>query len=262
MMNRKLNALIVDDEAVVLNSMKKRIMWDKYGVENVYEAGSMAIAKEIFEREHIDFMLSDVEMPQGSGLELFEWVKLHYPATECIYVTCHPEYDYMRKAMLLGSVDYILKPIDYSELDEILTKLVERLQSEREKEEIPGDIVIRVAVQESQENHNQSVHDAKRFILEHIQEDICVDDIAMTVHLNASYLMRTFKKGTGVSILEYITNERIKLAKEILLSTDYPVTKVAELVGYPNYSYFTKIFKKSVGVGPKGYRNENAKSHF
>ncbi len=258
MMNRKLNALIVDDEAVVLNAMKKRIMWDKYGVEKVFEAGSMALAQEIFEKEHIDFMLSDVEMPQGSGLELFEWVKLHYPATECIYVTCHPEYDYMRKAMLLGSVDYILKPIDYDELDGILQKLVERLLKEKEKEEIPGDIVIRLASEESQENHNKSIHDAKRFILEHIQDDICVDDIADTVHLNSSYLMRLFKKETGFSILEYITNERIRLAKEILLDTDYPVTRVAELVGYPNYSYFTKIFKKSVGVGPKNFRNETS----
>lgn len=250
-----LHALLVDDEMVVVNAMNRRIQWDKYGVDRVFTAGSMEQAQEIFQKERVDFMLSDVEMPQGNGIELFEWVKMHYPATECIYVTCHPEYDYMREAMRLGSADYILKPIDYDEMDKILTELVARLnRGNTETVQIPENIRMDIAIQEAGEPHNASIHSAKHFILKHIQENICIDDIAEEVHLNAQYLMRLFKKEMGVSILEYITDERIKLAKEILLKTDYPINQVADSVGYANYSYFTKIFKRATGVSPKKYR--------
>lgn len=66
-------------------------------------------------------------MPQGSGLDLFEWVKAYYPRTECIFVTCHDEYSYLRAAMQLGSCDYILKPVDYDQLKETLKEIVQRI---------------------------------------------------------------------------------------------------------------------------------------
>lgn len=249
-----LNAILIDDEVVAVNALKRRVSWENYGVEKVFTAHSMEQAQKVFGQEKIDFMLCDIEMPQGNGLELFEWVKLYYPLTECIYVTCHPEFEYMRKALKLGSADYVLKPIDYEELDEILHQLVERLQRNTTLEKLPEAIIQNLAKEEAEKEQDNAIHAAKRYILEHIQETIYVEDIASVVFLNAQYLMRLFKKETGVSILEFITNERIGLAKELLLKTDFPVNKVADQVGYSNYSYFTKIFKRSTGLSPAAYR--------
>lgn len=249
-------AILIDDEVVAVNALKRRVHWEKYGVEQVFTANSMQQAKELFGQEEIDFMLCDIEMPQGNGLELFEWVKIYYPAVECIYVTCHPEFEYMRKALKLGSADYILKPIDYEELDEILISLTKRLNEKKETTAIPEGIILKLAKEVSVKSPNQAVNDAKRYILEHIQETIYVEDIAGVVFLNAQYLMRIFKKDTGESILEFITNERIRLAKELLVKTEYPINQVADCVGYGNYSYFTKIFKRSSGMAPAAYRQE------
>lgn len=249
-----LQALLIDDEEVAVNALKRRIDWEKYHVSRVFTANSMQQAQEIFGKEKIDFMLCDIEMPQGSGLDLFEWVKVYYPETECIYVTCHPEYEYIRKALRLGSVDYILKPIDYVELDEILRQLVLRLEERHDVEAIPEEIVLKIASEEAGMQQDQTIHMAKRFILQHIQETIYVENVAKEVHLNEQYLMRMFKKETGVSILEFITNERIKLAKELLEKTDFPINKVADCVGYGNYSYFTKVFKRYTKESPKNYR--------
>ncbi len=254
---KALQALLVDDEVVALNALRRRVDWGKYGVDRVFTANSMGQAQEIFESETVDFMLCDIEMPQGNGLELFEWVKIYHPATECIYVTCHPEYKYIRKALKLGSADYILKPIDYEELGEILGQLVERLKRERATEAIPADILKRLAGEEARKKQDDVVHQVKRYILEHIQEDIYVEEIAQQVHLNAQYLMRVFKKEEDISILEFITTERIRLAKELLAGTDYPINKVSDCVGYGNYSYFTKVFKRFTGQSPKAYRQEN-----
>lgn len=251
-----LHVILVDDEVVSVNALKRRVSWEKYGVDEVYIANSMQQAQNIFKSKKIDFMLCDIEMPQGTGLDLYEWVKIYYPEVECIYVSCHPEFEYIRRALQLGSADYILKPIDYSELDTVLLQLVERLQKEPELEQIPEQIIRKLASQEAQEKQDDVIHKAKRYILEHIQENIYVEEIAEEVHLNAQYLMRLFRKKTELSILEYITDERIKLAKEFLIQTGYPINRVADNVGYGNYSYFTKIFKKNVGKTPAEFRSE------
>lgn len=250
------NVLLIDDERISVNALKRRVDWGKYKVDIIFIAYSMKQAQEIIEREKIDFMLCDIEMPNGSGLDLLEWVKMYYPSTECIYVTCHPEFDYMRKAMQLGSVDYLLKPIDYEELDEVLTQLVIRLEKKTQHETIPERIVLKIAQKEAALKQHSSVHAAKKYILEHIQENICIEDISKAVHINPQYLMRLFKKEVGMSILEFITEERIILAQELLATTDIPINRVADSVGYGNYSYFTKIFKRKTGLTPKEYREQ------
>ena len=252
-----MNVILIDDEEVAVNALRRRVDWNKYGADEVYVASSAGQARELFQEKAIDVMLSDIEMPQGGGLELFEWVKTYYPAVECVFVTCHPEFEYVRKAMQLGSADYILKPIDYEELDEVLSRLVERVRRHRRGSAVPPEPTDRGA-DEGDEGEKQDIVGAvKRYVREHISEDIYIADIARQVYLNDQYLMRTFKKTTGISILEFITDERVRLAKELLVGTDYPVKQVADSVGYGNYSYFTKLFKRNTGLTPQAYRREH-----
>ena len=256
-----MNVILVDDEEVAVNALKRRVDWNKYGIDEVYIAFSMKEAQSVFQEKVVDIMLSDIEMPQGNGLELFEWVKSYYPRVECVYVTCHPEFDYMRKALQLGSADYVLKPIDYEELDRVLSQVVERVRRQRRIESIPAEIMKKTSGEEVRAK-NDVVGTVKQYVREHIQEDIYIADLAGQVYLNEQYLMRTFKKTTGISILEFITGERLWLAKELLTNTDYPINRVADMVGYGNYSYFTKIFKRNIGVTPQAYRQtygQNAK---
>lgn len=254
-----MNVILIDDEEVAVNALKRRVDWRKYGVDEVYIAYSMKQAQGLFGEKPIDVMISDIEMPQGSGLDLFEWVKVYYPAVLCVYVTCHPEFEYMRKALQLGSADYILKPIDYEELDAVLTRLTEQAGQRRSIVTIPPEI-LKSAADEQAGEKNDTVETVKQYVRRHIQEDIYIADIAKEVFLNEQYLMRTFKKSTGLSVLEYITNERLQLAKALLIETAYPIKRVADAVGYGNYSYFTKLFKRNIGLTPQDYRQEHGGS--
>ena len=248
-----MNIILIDDEAVALNALRRRMDWAKYGFEQVFTANSMPQAQQLFSEQRIEVMLCDIEMPWGSGLELFEWVKAHYPAVECVFITCHPEYDYMRKALQLGSADYVLKPIDYGELDGILRALLQRLR-EKQTAAIPAPVLEQLR-QENEENAGEA---AVRFVIDyihkHLGEDIVVADFPELVHLNDRYLSRSFRKTTGLSMLEYITQERLRVARELLRQTEYPVSRVAGSVGYNNLSYFTKIFKRETGMTPQEYR--------
>lgn len=242
-----MTAIIIDDEVVALRALKERVDWKRYGVTEVFTAGSALEAKAIFAQKRPGIMLCDVEMPEGDGLNLLEWVRSFYPEIICIFVTCHPEYAYMKKAMVLGSFDYVLKPIDYSELDSVLQRAVVQYKQQKAKRLSPRDESDKV-------DELPPAERAIQFIRAHLSEDICVDDIAQETHLNAQYLMRLFKKETGYSVLEFMTNERMAKAKELLESTVLSVTQVASNVGYDNYSYFSKVFKVYTNMTPSQYR--------
>lgn len=121
--------LIVDDENIIIDDLKLSMEWCKYGISEIFEANNIRQAKEIFASTKIDIMLCDIEMPQGSGLELLEWVKEHSQQTESVFLTCHADFSYAKEAIRLGSLDYLLKPVPYDELEKVIIKAVEKIQS-------------------------------------------------------------------------------------------------------------------------------------
>ncbi len=70
-----------------------------------------------------------------------------------------------------------------------------------------------------------------------------------------AYFIQAFKRMTGMPPYQYLTSVRIKHAKELLLFTDMSVTQIGELCGYSDCNYFSRIFRKNVGVSPSDYRN-------
>ena len=114
--------LLIDDEIVALNALKKRVDWMEYGFTEVLSAQSSEEARELLSKDTVDLVLCDIEMPGEDGLGLVQFIKTTWPDTECIMVTCHAEFDYIKRAMKSGVKDYILKPIDYEELATFLVQ--------------------------------------------------------------------------------------------------------------------------------------------
>lgn len=99
----------------------------------------------------------------------------------------------------------------------------------------------------------------KTFISHNLDQDMTREMIADQVFLHPDYLTRIFKKETGYVLSDYIVIEKVKVAKELLSHTERPVSAIASTLGYTNFSYFTKLFKKHVGLGPMEYRSQNNK---
>lgn len=97
----------------------------------------------------------------------------------------------------------------------------------------------------------------KIYIKENYNKDITRDDIANHVFLNPDYLSRTFKKATGSSLTEYLTEQRIEKSMLLLSRTNIQISKIADEVGYNNMNYFSKIFKKITGTTPVEYRKKS-----
>ena len=130
--------LIVDDEYYSVENLKNKFDWVSFGFTDVLCAYSMSQAQRIFEKEAVHIMICDVEMPHGSGLELLQWVREKKYDTECIFLTCYARFDYASSALKLGSVDYLLKPVETDALQKALTNARSRLH---QKEEVHLDKV-------------------------------------------------------------------------------------------------------------------------
>lgn len=261
------NVLLVDDEPRTIDALHKNVDWKRCGIRNVYKAMSMMEAIDLIQRENIKIMVCDIEMPNGSGLQLLEHLRERQTQISCIFVTCHPEFDYMRKAIQLKCYDYILKPINYEEFSRVLTELVNKLESLGERENIPDSQYKATFLDDSSAgtmreaetvlNERDVEREIKRYVREHMVDNITVTNIAEELHFNAQYLMRAFKSKTGMSIVEYITKARMDRAKNILDETNLPIKEISYLVGYSDYAYFTRVFRKEFGESPSQFRNKH-----
>ncbi|SDD02704.1 two-component system, response regulator YesN [Paenibacillus sp. UNCCL117] len=127
-------ALLVDDERYALDGLQSGIDWSGLQVGEVHLASNIRQAKETMRSHPVDFLICDIEMPEGSGLELLIWVREHYPEKECVFLTCHGDFGYAKQAIQLGSHDYLLKPVRYSELETVIRKVLEKVEKRRQDE--------------------------------------------------------------------------------------------------------------------------------
>ncbi|MDD2955175.1 MAG: helix-turn-helix domain-containing protein [Oscillospiraceae bacterium] len=130
-----MNILIVDDDRFVLEGIRQGIDWSSMPFEQVYMAQSVRKAKEILQTVPIGILVSDIEMPHESGLDLLRWVNEQGILLQNIFLTSYAEFSYAQQAVVLGSFHYFLKPIEYSELREIILKAAEKAAESLENQQ-------------------------------------------------------------------------------------------------------------------------------
>lgn len=108
---------------------------------------------------------------------------------------------------------------------------------------------------------NQYVLQALEMIGEHFWRNITVNEISEKLTIDASYLSRLFKKDIGISIKTYINEMRISTSRDIIATTNLPISKIAEMVGFPTTQAFSKAFSKGMGLSPFAYRKERIGSN-
>lgn len=104
------------------------------------------------------------------------------------------------------------------------------------------------------------VEQVRKFVIDNLDNDLTRKSIASHLRMNPDYLARVFKKETGLSIYEFVQNERITVAKGLLAKTETSVCGIATQLGYTNFSHFSETFRKCVGKSPADFRKAAAKS--
>lgn len=137
---------------------------------------------------------------------------------------------------------------------------VEELNRLDEIRSLAGDVLYTFAEKVKQvkdERYSKTITTCKDYIYKHIYDDINHNDIANKVELSPKYLSYLFKKEVGMTVSEYIQQSKIEEVKKLLTYRKTPISEICSLLNFNDQSYFTKVFKKVVGITPKQYRERH-----
>ncbi len=254
--------LIVNDEELTAETMKSDIGWENYGIDAVYTAYDAAQAKEVIGTEQIDILLCDIEMPGDNGIELLRWVREEGLPIECIFLTCHPSFQYAQEAIKLDCQDYILIPALYEDIGAGVKKVVERIENQRQNSRYAtyGKRAMETKIDEAAKQHGEKKSRAElageieRYILAHLGDpELSVNELGAVFYMHPVSLNRSFREEKQIPVSQFILEERMKLAVSLLESGRLGVEAVALQTGYQSAAGFSNAFKKYYGCSPANY---------
>jgi AraC-like DNA-binding protein len=111
-----------------------------------------------------------------------------------------------------------------------------------------------VSVESDSSNNQSRLHYVLNYIHEHLTEKIAVDALSRKAYLSRNVFFKWFREQFGITPLDYINQERIKLAKQLLAKPQNNVHTVSDLCGFSDVNYFVRLFKKMEGITPKAYQ--------
>lgn len=246
-----MNVLVVDDEEIICESIKADFNRMDCGITfDVTTAVSVAEAEIILENEKIDLLVTDINMPGGSGLLLVEKVRKKNLLCGILVVSAYDDFDYVRNAFTLGADDYILKPIAFLELKSHVEKIAAKLKST----EAEHSITDRQA-EEKEKTAVFGMEEVTEYIRQHADEKLSAADLAKKMAVSYNSFGKLFKDHTQMTFSNYVLHYRMELAKEYLRDPSIKIKQVASKVGYKeNPQHFSRDFTRQVGVSPKEYR--------
>ncbi|HWQ78140.1 MAG TPA: response regulator [Anaerovoracaceae bacterium] len=277
--------MITDDEKVAIDSLKFIIEKNFSDAEIIATARSGREAVEKVKEHDPDILFMDIHMPGINGLEAIREIRKHHSRTAVIVLTAFDQFEYAKDAINLGVMEYLLKPVNRSKVVEVVARAMDRIREEKEKQQ--KELELREQLKSAEESlkalqdlRGSAAHftdtpapgpqapeyqgykagaltrRAKDYIKANFSKTITLEDVAREIHVSPQYLSKLFKDETGENFIEYLTGIRIRNAKSMLEGDELSIKEICYNIGYSDPNYFSRIFKKIVGVTPTEYKDE------
>ncbi|WP_312149802.1 response regulator [Paenibacillus odorifer] len=131
---KSIRVLLADDEPVILRGLKKLISWEKLGLTIVGEASDGIELKQQIEDCDPDLIISDISMPGYTGIDIIREIHEAGRAVKVIFISAYQEFTYARQALQYGALDYLVKPVNKNQLEQVVSKAVSLIRQETEGE--------------------------------------------------------------------------------------------------------------------------------
>ncbi|WP_455034958.1 response regulator transcription factor [Lachnoanaerobaculum gingivalis] len=237
-----MNLLIADDENLELKVLEKTIKKFFLNELEIFMASNGKQAAQISDETEINIALLDVEMPGMNGIELAKLLREKNPDCIIIFITAYDRFDYAIEAMYIKAFDYLLKPWKEEKLTGLISEAIVNIK------ELSLENSANENLQESQKSA------IKKYIKENYKRDISAGDVAGILGYSDVYFSKIFKQLFDDTFINYLTKVRIDKAKVLLKDVGFNIKEVGASVGYTDSNYFTKVFKRAVGMSPSEYR--------
>lgn len=237
-----MNLLIADDENLELKVLEKTIKKFFLNELDIFMASNGKQAAQISDETEINIALLDVEMPGMNGIELAKLLREKNPDCIIIFITAYDRFDYAIEAMHIKAFDYLLKPWKEEKLTGLISEAIVNIK------ELSLENSANENLQESQKSA------IKKYIKENYKRDISAGDVAGILGYSDVYFSKIFKQLFDDTFINYLTKVRIDKAKVLLKDVGFNIKEVGASVGYTDSNYFTKVFKRAVGMSPSEYR--------
>lgn len=236
-----MNLLIADDENLELKVLEKTVKKHFVDELEIFASSNGRKASQICDEVKPDIALLDIEMPGMNGIELAKYIKEKYADCIIIFITAYDRFDYAIEAMHIKAFDYLLKPWKEEKLCELINTAIENVRSMQKTDSI--------------------VHSQKDVIKDYIdrnyKKDISAKDVAGILGYSDVYFSKVFKQLFDGNFINYLTKIRMDRAKLLLKDVSFNIKEVGKSVGYADSNYFTKVFKRSIGMSPSEYRSKH-----
>lgn len=237
--------LIVDDDPLILLHMKALL--SKF--VNVLTADNGEEGLMLAKNNIPDLILSDVDMPKMTGMEMFDAIKENSLTSNVpiLFISAINEESLRIRGLSRGAIDYIPKPFNEQELIMKACNVLSVLK----KQQLSVLLGAMNGEEQKKEEVNPLLGQLLEVVKEHYQEPgYSFDDMASALGLSKSTLSRRLKSLTDKSPVEILSDFRLNKAKQMLLSGNDSVSDVAYAVGFSDPLYFSKKFKDTFGCPP------------
>lgn len=221
-------------------------------------------ALEIARQERFDVVVTDLKMPRCDGLHLLSALKARDPFVQVIFLTGEASMEDAIEALREGrSFDFLQKPLhDYKRLDDVIARALAY------RAKLPGvnqgggteltlgqGLSAEVAQAIAEE---PALLMAFNFIEAHFREPIGLREVAAATEYSASYLTNLMRVKTGKTVQQWILDFKMAEAKHLLAYSDWPIQRIANVLGYTEANYFHRQFRQVFGMSPQNWRLEAA----
>lgn len=244
--------IICDDEEMTREGLTLLIKSMRNDIEIVDTAASGEEAIEKIRQKKPNIVLIDINMPLKNGLEVMSTITPEFPNIKFIIISGYSDFEYAQKALRYHAVDYLLKPVDFETLNEVLNRCIQQIKDHLNTSKI---IV--------PENVNQKLSTQ---ILHYLQSnyrntDCTLESTSLHFNLSASYVSKLIKQETQMTFTEIINAKRIEYAKSMLINEPQALMiEISEACGFSSQHYFCRVFKNLTGISPNEYRTINIKT--
>lgn len=242
-----LKVLLVEDEDIIRRGLQFQMDWTEV---NCVVAGEAATGQEGLRQMELlrpDVVITDIRMPDMDGLEMLKQGRKICPFS-AIIISGYGEFEYAQQAIHLGVVEYLLKPVDIGQLKNCLLAIGQGKQNRQSGR--PAPFADTPELWDGRTPRNKYVAIMLDYIKEHYAEHISLTDLSQELNISCTHLNAKFKEETGYTFHNFLNEYRIRKAVELQQDGNNKLYEIAEMVGFSDYKYFNRVFKKYTGYSP------------